>query len=45
MTDKEFVDFLFWKLMSHVDVDMLDLHEDDSCCDHIKFTQLELLND
>ena len=44
MTDKEFVDFLFGKLMSHVDVDMLDLHEDDSCCDHIKFAQLELLN-
>ena len=38
--DKEFIDFLFDKLTKHVDTDMIDLHEDDTCCDHI---QLELL--
>jgi len=40
--NKEFVDFLFDKLVKHVDIDMIDLHDDDSCCDHIQFTQLEL---
>ena len=38
--DKEFIDFLFDKLTKHVDTDMIDLQEDDTCCDHI---QLELL--
>ena len=42
MTDKEFVDFLFNKLVTHVDTDMIDLHDDDSCCDHIHFEQLTL---
>jgi len=41
--NKEFVDFLFGKLFKHVDTDMLDLQEDDSCCDHIQFEQLSLL--
>jgi len=41
--NKEFVDFLFDKLFKHVDTDMLDLQEDDSCCDHIQFEQLSLL--
>jgi len=41
--NKEFVDFLFDKLFKHVDTDMLDLQEDDSCCDHIQFQQLSLL--
>lgn len=40
--NKEFVDFLFGKLFKHVDTDMIDLHDDDSCCDHI---QLSLLDD
>lgn len=40
--NKEFVDFLFDKLFSHTDSDMLDLQDDDSCCDHILFSQLEL---
>ena len=40
--DHEFVDFLFGKLVKHVDTDMIDLHDDDSCCDHI---QLSLLDD
>ena len=39
--DKEFIDFLFDKLTKHVDTDMIDLQEDDTCCDHI---QLELLS-
>ena len=45
MTDREFVNFLFDQLVSHTDTDMLDLQDDDSCCDHIHFKQLELIND
>jgi len=41
--DREFVDFLFGKLLKHVDTDMLDLQDDDSCSDHINFEQLTLL--
>jgi hypothetical protein len=41
--DREFVDFLFGKLLKHVDTDMLDLQDDDSCSDHINFEQLSLL--
>ena len=41
--NKEFVDFLFDKLFEHVDTDMLDLHDDDTCCDHLEFQQLSLL--
>ena len=40
--NKEFVDFLFSKLTKHVDMDMLDLHDSDSCDDHLMFAQLEL---
>ena len=40
--NKEFVDFLFNKLVKHVDTDMLDLHDTDSCDDHLMFSQLEL---
>jgi hypothetical protein len=40
--DKEFIDFLFDKLSKHVDTDMLDLQDDDSCSDHINFQQLTL---
>lgn len=40
--DKEFVNFLFNKLTKHVDTDMIDLHGDDSCCDHLEFEQLTL---
>ena len=40
--NKEFVDFLFNKLVKHVDTDMLDLHDSDSCDDHLMFSQLEL---
>ena len=41
--NREFVNFLFDKLVKHVDTDMLDLHDDDSCCDHVMFKQLELI--
>ena len=40
--DHEFIDFLFGKLTKHIDTDMIDLQDDDTCCDHILFTQLEL---
>ena len=40
--DHEFVDFLFGKLLKHTDTDMIDLQDDDSCCDHVLFSQLEL---
>lgn len=40
--NKEFVDFLFDKLLKHTDTDMLDLHDDDSCCDHLEFEQLSI---
>tara|TARA_R100000734_G_C3204622_1_gene22149 strand:+ start:238 stop:378 length:141 start_codon:yes stop_codon:yes gene_type:complete len=41
--DREFVNFLFGKLLSETDTDMIDLHDDDSCCDHLEFQQLSLL--
>ena len=40
--DKEFIDFLFDKLLNHTDTDMIDLQDDASCCDHINFEQLEI---
>jgi len=40
--DREFVNFLFDKLLSHTDTAMNDLQEDDTCCDHLQFAQLEL---
>lgn len=42
--NREFVNFLFDKLITHTDTDMLDLHESDSCDDHIQFQQLSLLD-
>jgi hypothetical protein len=42
MTNEEFVDFLFSKLVKHADTDMIDLQDDDSCCDHLLFEQLSL---
>ncbi len=38
----EFVDFLFSKLVSHVDMDMLDLDDDDTHTTALDFKQLEL---
>ena len=40
--NREFVDFLFDKLFKHVDTGMIDLHDSDSCDDHLQFAQLEL---
>ena len=40
--DHEFIDFLFGKLLSETDTDMIDLHDDDSCCDHLEFEQLSI---
>ena len=40
--DIEFVDFLFGKLVKHVDTEMIDLQDDDSCDDHLQFEQLTL---
>ena len=41
MTDQEFVSFLFDKLVSHVDTDMIDLHDDDTTgIDALEFEQL-----
>lgn len=42
--DHEFIDFLFGKLVKHVDTDMIDLHDSDSCDDHIQFEQLTIFN-
>ena len=41
--DHEFIDFLFGKLTSTTDTEMIDLQDDDTCCDHINFQQLELM--
>jgi len=38
--NREFVNFLFDKLLSHTDTDMIDLQDDDSCDDHLQFNQL-----
>ena len=40
LEDKEFIDFLFNKLTGLTDTDMIDLHGDDTCCDHLEFEQL-----
>ncbi len=38
--DNEFIDFLFGKLVSTTDTEMIDLQDDDSCDDHLQFEQL-----
>jgi len=40
--DRDFVNFLFGKLVTHTDTDMIDLQDDDSCCDHLEFEQLSI---
>ena len=40
--DTDFIDFLFGKLTSLVDVEELDLHDDDTCCDHLEIKAAEL---
>ena len=39
--NREFVNWLFDQLTTHTDTDMIDLHDSDSCDDHL---QLELLS-
>ena len=41
-SNAQFVNFLFDKLVSHVDTDMIDLHDDDTCHDEFEFEQLVL---
>ena len=38
--DHDFIDMLFGKLTCLTDPEMIDLHDDDSCCDHIEFEKL-----
>ena len=38
--DHEFIDFLFGKLTCLTDTEMIDLQDDDTCCDHIQFEEL-----
>ena len=41
-SNAQFVNDLFDKLFSHVDTDMIDLHDSDCCDDHLQFEQLVL---
>jgi len=41
-SNQEFVNDLFDKLFKHTDTDMIDLHDDDSCDDHLQFEKLIL---
>ena len=38
--NEEFLDFLFEKLLKLTDNEMIDLQDDDSCCDHLEFEKL-----
>ena len=40
--DHDFLDMLFGKLTAFVDVEELDLHDDDTCCDHLELKAAEL---
>lgn len=40
--DHDFIDMLFSKLTSFTDTDMIDLHDDDTCCDHLELKAAEL---
>ena len=40
LDDKAFVNFLFEKLTGLTDTDMIDLHDDDTTCDHIEFEKI-----
>lgn len=42
--DHEFIDFLFGKLTTLTDTEMIDLQDDDSCDDHLQFEQLSLFS-
>jgi len=38
--DHEFIDFLFGKLTCLTDTEMIDLQDDDTCCDQLEFEKL-----
>ena len=40
--ERDFIDFLFGKLTCLTDTEMIDLQDDDTCCDHLEFKQLEI---
>ena len=40
--DHDFLDMLFGKLTAHVDMEEIDLHDDDTCCDHLELKAAEL---
>lgn len=40
--DHDFLDMLFGKLTAFVDTEEIDLHDDDSCCDHLELKAAEL---
>ena len=40
--DHEFIDMLFGKLTAFVDMEEIDLHDDDTCCDHLELKAAEL---
>lgn len=42
LSDREFVNSLFDELLTHTDTEMIDLHDDDSCCDELEFKRLEI---
>ena len=42
MSNEQFVDFLFNKLVQHVDIEEIDLHDDDTIDTALTFQQLEL---
>lgn len=42
MNNEQFVDFLFSKLVKHVDIEEIDLHDDDTIDTALTFQQLEL---
>ena len=38
--EHDFIDMLFGKLTCLTDTEMIDLQDDDSCCDHLEFENL-----
>ena len=39
--EHDFIDMLFGKLTCLTDTEMIDLHDDVTCVDHLEFHQLE----
>ena len=40
--DTDFIDFLFGKLTCLTDMEEIDMHDDDTCCDHLELKAAEL---